>query len=207
MNELLNPASQANGSMFAAGQRNAWYGSLWDTYTANQADVMPNEINFFDIPKGGSKGIERTNMTDSRKLNAGEEIEVDRIRVQFLRTYRADIENILMAYVMTIKYGGKKIFEATLDSCPGGGGVNMSAAVATTAATTTIRETVSNNGPLDANAGFKLAFPYLLKITSGPSIEVTWNCGGTAPTLTATASNGVGVFARVHLDGLRKTLA
>lgn len=193
--------------MFVNGQRNEWYGQIYDTYTALQAAVLPNTINLFVDPKSGTKGLERTNMTDTRKLPAGEEIDVDRIRVQFLSTYRLDIENILKAYVLTILFGGKKFFEATLDSCPGAGGVSTIGGGATTVAATTIREFTHNNGGFGADLGFRLQAPYLLYLSAGPNLEVTLTCGGTAPTLTTTANLGTDLFMRVYLDGLRRTLA
>lgn len=202
MNGSLSP----NQAMFVNGQRNEWYGQLYDTYTNTQATALPNTINFFVDPKSGTKGIEKTNMTDTRKLPAGEEIDVDRIRVQFLGTYSADIENMLKGYTLTILFGGKKFFEATLDSCPGGGGVASQGAGATTVAATTIREITHNNGGF-GEYGFKLQAPYLLYLSAGPNLEVSMTCGGTAPTLTATASLGTNLFVRVYLDGLRRTLA
>lgn len=203
----MQNATAVQQAMFVPGQRNEWYGQLYDTYQNTQNNILPAQINFFVDPKGSSKGLELTNMTDTRKLPAGEEIDVDRIRVQFLGVYRADIENILKGYTLIIKFGGKKFFEASLDSAPGAGGVNFSGAVATTATTTTMRETVSNNGPLHPEAGFRLQAPYLIYLTSGPNIEVVMICEGTPPTLTTTANFGTNLYLKVYLDGLRRTLA
>lgn len=193
-------------AMFANGQRNEFFGSYYDTYRLTQAEAAPNKIYLFSDPKSSTKGIELTNMTDSKKLNAGEEIDVDKVRVQFINTFYLDIANFLKSYCLIIKYGGKLIFEEPLDACPGGGGINLQAAVTTTATTTTINYAAANNGPLHPDAGFRLVEPNLLYLASGPAIEVYMECGGTAPTATATASGGSNVFMRVYLDGLRRTL-
>lgn len=198
--------SQAQ-TMFVNGQRNEWYGSIWDTYTAAVEAVLTNTINFFDTPKSASKGIERTNMTNTRELSAGEEIDVDRVRVQFIGTYNLDITNILKGYVLQINFGGKLFFESTLDSAPGGGGVSTTGGGATTVAATTIREFTHNNGPMHPEAGFKLQAPHLLYLSSGPNLEVTLTCGGTAPTMTSAANLGTGLFMRIYLDGLRRRLS
>lgn len=203
---MQNQISQ-NQYMFVNGSRNEWYGQLYDTYQANQATVLPNIINFFVDPKSGTKGIELTNMTDTRKLPAGEEMDVDCVRVQFLTTYRADIAAMLKGYALQILFGGKKFFEATLDSCPGLGGTVTMGGAATTVAATTITEFTHHNGMPGGQFAFKLAAPHLLYLSAGPNLEVTMTCGGTAPTLTATASNGTNLFVRVYLDGLRRTLA
>lgn len=203
---MVQVTNDQMGAMFQGGARNNWYGSLYDTYQLTQAVQASATIVLFTDPKSGTKGIQLTNMTDSKKLNAGEAITVDRIRVQFLKTCLADIENFLMAYTMEIKYGGKLVFQQPLDCMPGGGGVSFQSNAATTASATTINQQVANNGPLHPDAGFKLMAPNLLYFTSGPAIEVNLLTGATPPTATATASGGTNVFMRVYLDGLRETL-
>ncbi len=201
MNEIQNQIAESQ-AMFQEGKRRESWGSYWDTFTYAQNATMDREIRLFETKKSGSKGLELTNMTKDGELPAGSEIDVDCIKFLFLGTWHEDITAIMKAYGVTVLYGGIKVFEGTMDQCPGGG-TQFSGVAATTASTTTIVQSSATNGP---GHGFKLAMPWLLYFTSGPKIEVILNTTS-PPTLKATAAYGTGAFCRMYFEGLRRDLA
>ena len=172
------------GTMFVQGQVNEFYSPIYDTYKAATTTLLPANIVMFQNPQNQSIGPELTNMTMSGQLSAGESIDVNAVRIQFLGAAQADIIAIMQAYQVSLVYGGKTVFESTVDMTPGGGGINIAA----------------NSGVTDPRSVYTLPANYPILLTSGPSFNFYFKCGGTPPTTTAA------LFMRVYFDGLRRKL-
>ena len=196
-------------TMFVPNTVNEFVSPLYDTLTAAAAATLSNTIIMFQTPQSQSIGPELTNMTGQGVLSAGESQDVYSIRCQFLGTHPTDMLAIMKSYQISLVYGGKRVFESTIDATPGGGGVTGFGALSTTAATTTLREVYANNGVADPRAVYTFDLNKPIKLESGPQFSVVLKCGGTAPTLLAAGGTtyGGGLFMRVYLDGIRRTLA
>jgi len=171
--------------MFAPNQTTEFYSPIYDSYQASSGATMPANLIMFANPQNQTNGPEITNMKDSGKLSAGESIDVQAIRVQFIGAAKADIIAVMKAYQISLVYGGTAFYESTVDATPGGGGIYGDA----------------NNGAQDPRAVYNLPPQYPILITAGPIFNVVLKCGGVPPTLTAA------LFFRVYLDGLRRKLA
>jgi len=198
--EALNPTN------IVPNQVGAIWTPLYDTYTKAQATALPATITFFGN-LASSVGLQNTNMPAAFELGTGETFDIFALRFVFLETYIADIYAIFKNYVAELYIGERPYLQAPLEFFPGGAGVSGHAALATTVAATTLRETTFNNGTPDPRAINSLTPPYTLRIAQGMKFSVKLSTTATPPTLTSTANNGTSLFLRCYLDGLRRRLA
>ena len=172
---------------------------VYDTVTiAQNASFSNTTVQWFiNVGANSNKTVAQTNLGQPKRLSAPESFSVQSIRIRFSETILlADFISILNGFAFEFWIGQKNYQRAPLWMFPAGGGVLTSGGAATTVAATTINGTLTNGVPT-REAILKLDLPLVL----GNQVDFYAWVQGTAITLTATASGGVGATMVCVLDG------
>lgn len=183
-----------NGSAFVNDKLRYRLGCFYDTLVVAANTATSALHTLFQAPISSTKGIERTNMTDSGKLPFPVSMKILSLRVALIGMVVLDIEELYKKYCLRLKIGQKYFLEAPINFFPGGGGV--SGAASTTATTTTIQ--AWGNGVPDPRAIYGVGPEYALDLPSGVPFAVELQ--GTS--FTTVNTGGGGIHMQVFLDGL-----
>lgn len=145
------------------------YSPLYDTLNLAAATVIGTKRVFFETPRGGTKGLELTNLEGKGfELPNPERMFVLAMRAIFIGWAIADIEAVLKQYALSLIVSGQPRWVGPLEYFASGAGVN--AAYATTVAATTLQ--TNTNGVPDPRATAQVPLDMFVPIGTGETFRV-----------------------------------
>jgi len=183
-----------NGDSYINDQLDIQHEPIYDTVTLAAGTGVVNSTNaafFVNVGANSSKTLAATNLNTSQRLDAPQAMSVQTIKIRWSELIlAADLFSIVNGFASVLTVGIKPLNTAPIWQYPAGGGIFVPS-------TTANNVTYLNNGMPTREAQLRLMLPIVI----GNQLNFSATLQGTAYTLTASGSGGLGLTLQYVMDG------